>query len=125
MCSLLFEDSDFLIKSVLCGSMLLCVNQEDVEERSRQVLLMRDIYAKPERVIVWLGEDEGDTAEAIKFIRNTAEYFYSELGKDPSDEIQYSISRQGSLKTKTTSRQLLLETFLLWYQITSIWNGDR
>lgn len=34
----------------------LCINQEDLEERSSQVLYMRDIYMKAELVIVWLGE---------------------------------------------------------------------
>ncbi|KAF8859326.1 heterokaryon incompatibility, partial [Acephala macrosclerotiorum] len=35
----------------------ICVNQEDLDERSQQVMLMRNIYSPARRVIVWLGED--------------------------------------------------------------------
>jgi hypothetical protein len=34
----------------------VCINQEDAEEKGQQVQLMRDIYRKAERTIVWLGE---------------------------------------------------------------------
>lgn len=33
----------------------LCINQEDLLERSRQVSLMRDLYTVAEEVLVWLG----------------------------------------------------------------------
>ncbi|KUJ08711.1 HET-domain-containing protein, partial [Mollisia scopiformis] len=36
----------------------ICVNQEDLNERSQQVQLMREIYSQAWRVVVWLGEDE-------------------------------------------------------------------
>lgn len=35
----------------------VCVNQEDLEERSQQVRLMKDIYSQTWQVVVWLGED--------------------------------------------------------------------
>ncbi|KAK4506393.1 hypothetical protein PRZ48_000123 [Zasmidium cellare] len=35
----------------------VCINQEDLEERSVQVHLMRDIYEGAERVWAWLGRD--------------------------------------------------------------------
>ncbi|KAK3312553.1 heterokaryon incompatibility protein-domain-containing protein [Apodospora peruviana] len=34
----------------------ICINQNDVQERSQQVLLMQRIYGHAEQVIVWLGE---------------------------------------------------------------------
>lgn len=34
----------------------LCIDQSDVDERSQQVRLMGDIFAKAERVVIWLGE---------------------------------------------------------------------
>lgn len=34
----------------------ICINQEDVEERSQQVQIMQKIYWRARRVIVWLGE---------------------------------------------------------------------
>ena len=36
----------------------LCINQEDVDERSSQVSLMQDIYTDSQRVLIWLGEHE-------------------------------------------------------------------
>jgi hypothetical protein len=46
----------------------ICINQENLDERSRQVLLMQEIYTRALRVIIWLGEDEGYAAVAIKVI---------------------------------------------------------
>jgi hypothetical protein len=34
----------------------LCINQQDVVERSLQVMMMREIYEKSREVIIWLGE---------------------------------------------------------------------
>ncbi|KAH8702916.1 heterokaryon incompatibility protein-domain-containing protein, partial [Phaeosphaeriaceae sp. PMI808] len=33
----------------------ICINQEDWNERSAQVVIMRNIYQRAERVLVWLG----------------------------------------------------------------------
>ncbi|EXM17742.1 Heterokaryon incompatibility [Fusarium oxysporum f. sp. vasinfectum] len=33
----------------------ICINQEDIPERNAQVLRMKDIYEKAERIICWLG----------------------------------------------------------------------
>src|ERR1700761_9437031 len=34
----------------------LCINQDDLHERSQQVAIMGEIYGKAARVLVWLGE---------------------------------------------------------------------
>jgi hypothetical protein len=34
----------------------LCINQQDIVERSLQVAMMRDIYEKSREVVIWLGE---------------------------------------------------------------------
>lgn len=34
----------------------ICINQNDVDERTSQVGIMREIYAKCTEVIIWLGE---------------------------------------------------------------------
>lgn len=36
----------------------ICINQSDLVERSQQVRLMADTYARSDRLIVWLGESE-------------------------------------------------------------------
>ena len=62
----------------------ICINQKDPEERSSQVNLMRDIYAKAELVLSWLGYriDEIDVAlEALKTIaKETRELSSPEAG---------------------------------------------
>ena len=39
-----------------------CINQDDIDERSQQVRLMRDIYSQAARTIVWLGSDNSVNA---------------------------------------------------------------
>ncbi|PMD44455.1 HET-domain-containing protein [Hyaloscypha variabilis F] len=43
----------------------LCINQQDVEEKSHQVALMKDIYAYAKDVVVWLGPDEEKMAASL------------------------------------------------------------
>lgn len=56
----------------------ICINQADLKERSEQVYLMRDIYIKATRTIVWLGKAEANSDLAMKFL--------GELGAHPSPE---------------------------------------
>ena len=47
----------------------ICINQDDKEERSYQVSMMSLVYTRAQQVCVWLGEDDADSREAIRFIR--------------------------------------------------------
>jgi hypothetical protein len=47
----------------------ICINQEDDKEKEHQIPLMAEIYAKANRVLVWLGEAEDDSDQALKAIR--------------------------------------------------------
>ena len=49
----------------------VCINQSDLEERSQQVTMMRQIYSKATTVLIWLGEDDHTTASALDFIQRT------------------------------------------------------
>jgi hypothetical protein len=44
----------------------ICINQDDIIERSRQVRIMREIYANAKQVVVWLGEAKDNDALAFK-----------------------------------------------------------
>ena len=59
-------------EKVGCGLKLwvdaLCINQADIDECSRQVTRMRDIYSKARSISVWLGENSRDDEDAIPFI---------------------------------------------------------
>ncbi|KAK3369095.1 heterokaryon incompatibility protein-domain-containing protein [Lasiosphaeria ovina] len=41
----------------------VCINQDDIKERQRQVPLMAAIYSQAEQVICWFGEDKDDCAK--------------------------------------------------------------
>ncbi|KXT16508.1 hypothetical protein AC579_1338 [Pseudocercospora musae] len=43
----------------------ICINQQDAAEKTAQVKLMRDIYEKAHRTIVWLGEEDSETRLAF------------------------------------------------------------
>ena len=43
----------------------ICINQADQKERSKQVRLMRDIYASAVKIRIWLGEETDSTAAAL------------------------------------------------------------
>lgn len=47
----------------------VCINQNDLRERSQQVRLMNAIYKDAQHILVWLGpEDEGVAEEAVTMI---------------------------------------------------------
>lgn len=50
----------------------ICINQEDDDEKSEQIPLMRSIYAQADRVVVWLGEAMRDGDDALKIIQRLA-----------------------------------------------------
>lgn len=51
----------------------LCINQQDVWERSRQVQMMGEIYKHAYRVTIWLGDQDTDIAEFLaKLARSQA-----------------------------------------------------
>lgn len=41
----------------------VCINQADLAERGQQVSIMRSIYSKARRVLVWLGQDKANYAK--------------------------------------------------------------
>ncbi|POS79917.1 hypothetical protein DHEL01_v201694 [Diaporthe helianthi] len=41
----------------------VCINQADLSERGQQVSIMRNIYTKARRVLVWLGQDKTNYAK--------------------------------------------------------------
>lgn len=40
----------------------ICINQEDGEEKKEQIKLMRELYSKATRVLIWLGKDSKNQA---------------------------------------------------------------
>lgn len=46
----------------------ICINQDDLAERSQQVTIMKQIYQEARKTVVWLGPENGDTARAFELI---------------------------------------------------------
>jgi hypothetical protein len=46
----------------------ICIDQGNLQERNRQVALMRDIYRAAKRVLIWLGESKDDSDLAFDMI---------------------------------------------------------
>lgn len=46
----------------------LCINQADVEEKSHQITLMKDVYSGAEKTCVWLGPAADDSGLAMATI---------------------------------------------------------
>lgn len=46
----------------------ICINQEDLSERTQQVLLMKKIYQRAQSTLVWLGEEADNSSHALSMI---------------------------------------------------------
>lgn len=53
----------------------ICINQEDEEEKSRQIARMSDIYRFADTVYAWLGENKGDERAIVFRIMDMAHRF--------------------------------------------------
>ena len=53
----------------------LCIDQNNVSERTKQVRMMKQIYQKAEQVIIWLGEEVETDREAFITLNNLNQFF--------------------------------------------------
>jgi len=51
----------------------ICINQQDYEERGRQIGKMRQIYGGAWKVIAWLGEEHDNCSKAFQLIRTLSD----------------------------------------------------
>ncbi|KAM0795427.1 heterokaryon incompatibility protein-domain-containing protein [Usnea florida] len=61
----------------------ICINQQNLHERSSQVKMMGDIYRLADRVVVWLGIEKDNSAHILKLL--------SQLGSE--NEVDYRLLR--------------------------------
>jgi hypothetical protein len=47
----------------------VCINQRDIEERSKQVQLMQQIYKNARRVVIYIGEATPESDRAMNFLK--------------------------------------------------------
>jgi hypothetical protein len=76
----------------------LCIDQGNVEERTHQVTLMRDIYGSAERAAIWLGLQE-NAHLAFKVFRTITEQWakpISHIGGPGFRLDDFDVEMQGS-----------------------------
>ena len=86
----------------------LCINQDDSEERSREVAIMGQIYGLAQEVLVWLGPSDNDTLQIFDLFRRlgrlrdfeASEVYYLALG-DQSRHTESSIRTTKHNDTRT------------------------
>lgn len=71
----------------------ICINQEDDEEKSFQVLLMRDIYSSAHQTVVWLGPAGDGSDKVMDTFAEIGQGFLDKLGDHTSDEHLLSVRR--------------------------------
>ncbi|PMD61297.1 HET-domain-containing protein [Hyaloscypha bicolor E] len=94
----------------------ICINQEDVEERNREVGRMGQIYGKATRALIWLGPEGENSSLAIRSLRLFAEDLTNEFVMD------YSGSRYRAPGSRT---ELLLASPIPWYDEEGPWLAIR
>ncbi|KAL5325717.1 hypothetical protein ACEPPN_006847 [Leptodophora sp. 'Broadleaf-Isolate-01'] len=86
----------------------ICIDQRNAEERSSQILLMRDVFQRASKVVVWLGESTLASRAAFSLIRavdfGDVEFWKQKENQGPVsfshdalDELQMLLNRRSSL----------------------------
>jgi hypothetical protein len=58
----------------------ICINQNNMDEKSIQVPLMKHIYSQATGVIIWLGLEDESTKQALDMIRKASACMLQEMG---------------------------------------------
>ncbi|KAI0547938.1 heterokaryon incompatibility protein-domain-containing protein [Xylaria curta] len=68
----------------------ICINQDDIDERSQQVAMMEAIYRKASMTLVWLGRDDGTTKDAMNMIEKIDRWRHvgHPENPDPGDDLR-------------------------------------
>lgn len=69
----------------------MCINQEDLQERSIQVMLMNKIYRQAQCTIVWLGEQDEYTSLAVRVLSKIAGFRLAYGSLDLEDKPQANV----------------------------------
>jgi hypothetical protein len=64
----------------------VCINQENQKEKEHRIQIMAEIYAKANHVVVWLGETNENSDQALEAIRLAGENSIKPLQSELSQE---------------------------------------
>lgn len=103
----------------------VCVNQEDKEERSREVARMGEIYSQAWRVNAWLGPDGSDTTIAMETIKLLSEGVIMEWHRRTFTTVPGSaadmLRNRPGLSTLTTAQWTALRSLITRPWFTRLW----
>jgi hypothetical protein len=85
----------------------ICINQVDVHERGQQVSIMRVIYQRAQRVLIWLGTETEDDKDALNVIERIKKILPTPPLMGP-DQIS---------QTNSVSYNLSIALTLMWNKI--------
>ncbi|RBQ76817.1 hypothetical protein VDGD_07411 [Verticillium dahliae] len=103
----------------------ICINQDDLVERTKQVTLMGEIYKNASRVLTYIGPDADDSSSAIEFAANLVAFGVSRLRhSDPRIHIPEELPNLG-LPAITSPRWQALRKVLTRTWVTRCWCGQE
>ncbi|KAH6608146.1 hypothetical protein Trco_004459 [Trichoderma cornu-damae] len=91
----------------------ICINQDDIAERSRQVKLMNAVYKNAGKVLVWLGRDtEGVAADAVRMV-----HYLDGVFKDDDAHDEFKVAHEENLAMQSPEPWIPLSklTKLPWF----------
>jgi hypothetical protein len=71
----------------------VCIDQSSVEEKSQQIPLMAEIYSKASNVLIWLGNETQDSAEAMGYLALIGKSFLDRGGPIREPKIEQNGER--------------------------------
>ncbi|PNP51219.1 hypothetical protein THARTR1_08123 [Trichoderma harzianum] len=87
----------------------ICINQNDLNERSQQVQFMNRIYKDASHVLVWLGLDSnGEALSAFSLIHNLHKRLQNDGGDSHArlaDDLEQEVKKNGKALENLTSRK--------------------
>jgi hypothetical protein len=95
----------------------ICINQEDLDERSKQVqFVMDEVYKDAEEVLVWLGEESEDSDLAMNFMESWPVGTGQKSGdggnaSDPNENLKLAFESAVDAAAETALRALLQRPF--------------
>ncbi|KAM7193814.1 Heterokaryon incompatibility protein (HET) domain containing protein, partial [Rhypophila sp. PSN 637] len=104
----------------------ICINQNDLEERSSQVAMMGSIYARAKHTIVWLGKPD-DCSEVVhgllQRLAPTVDALVSDQGADgiPEDPVSSVFWTKIGCQPFSPSEQMALVRFFDRYWFERCW----
>ncbi|KAK0124903.1 hypothetical protein ONS96_008781 [Cadophora gregata f. sp. sojae] len=86
----------------------ICIDQQNAEERSSQILLMRDVFQRASKVVVWLGESTMASKASFSLIRKL-DFGSSSFWEQKENQGPVSLSQDalGGLQTLLNRRSSL------------------